>query len=90
MAYETTARALHHPDLKPMPRLLLALLCDFQNAETGQCNPSQRTLANGLGVSISTVNKHLKALEMKGVIVRIRRTSEKHGGCLSTQYIIRL
>jgi hypothetical protein len=49
-------------------KLLLALLADYQNRETGQCNPKIETLADDLGLSTPTVKRALAELRQAGLV----------------------
>jgi DNA-binding transcriptional regulator YhcF (GntR family) len=47
---------------------LYVALKAHQNAKTGQCNPSEETIAKDLGVSTATVRRRKKLLIEKGVL----------------------
>jgi len=49
-------------------KLLLCLLQDHCNKQTGQCNPRIQTLAGELGVSRSTIDRGLRRLRELGLI----------------------
>lgn len=53
--------------LKPTPRLILTILADMAN-DSGQCWPSQETIAERAGVSSKTVKNSLKTLEEAGYV----------------------
>ena len=86
MSFTTTQWACEQQDLKPTTKLVLVQLASFQNARTGKCYPSQKTLCRACGLSLSALNTHLRSLEDRGLIRRQRRTSPRTGACLSTQY----
>lgn len=86
MAYETVDRALARDGLPPTTKLVLAMTAKFRNTKTGKCHPSQATLARACGISVSTLNRHLRALEKRGLIKRKRRYNSRTGATLSTQY----
>ena len=44
------------------------LLASYVDKDTGECYPSQKTLADKMGVTISAINQHIKSLEKKGFI----------------------
>ena len=54
-------------------RLLFALLLDYRNSRTGQCNPWEATLATKLGVSESSIFRAMKELKKAGRI-EVKRT----------------
>ncbi|WCN36482.1 helix-turn-helix domain-containing protein [Aneurinibacillus uraniidurans] len=49
-------------------KLVLFEIYSHYNNEKGYASPTQQTLALYLGISTSTVSKHLKSLEQKGFI----------------------
>jgi len=55
-------------DLAPSAKVIYALLQMHHNPDTGQCNPSQATLARECGVTQSTASRHLKKLFNEGLI----------------------
>lgn len=86
MAYATVAWALKQRGLRPATKLVLVLLADHRNQKTGQCNPSQRTLARECEQDVSTINRHLGVLERRGLIKRVRRFDPKTGAARATEY----
>ncbi|SIT73799.1 helix-turn-helix domain-containing protein [Pontibaca methylaminivorans] len=86
MSYETVDRALGCEGLLPTTKLVLAMTAKFRNTKTGKCHPSQATLARACGISVSTLNRHLRVLEQRGLIKRKRRYNVRTGATLSTQY----
>ena len=55
-------------DLPPSAKVIYALLQMHYNPDTGQCNPSQATLARECGITQSTASRHLKKLFSEGLI----------------------
>jgi hypothetical protein len=51
----------------------LTALAHHHNAKTGECYPSQETIAAETERSVDTIQRHLKSLEKKGLISRKRR-----------------
>lgn len=45
--------------------------------ENGQCFPSRRTIANNCGISLDTVDTHIKKLEESSLLVKIPRKEGK-------------
>ena len=86
MAFSTTDWALTHDDLKPTTQIVLAKLARYRNHKTGQCNPSQKTLAAACNMSVSTLNVHLRILESENLIRRTRQFDSRSGAARSTKY----
>ena len=53
------------------------LLASYVDKNTGECYPSQKTLADKMGVTISAINQHIKSLEKKGFIRIEKVTRDK-------------
>jgi DNA-binding MarR family transcriptional regulator len=86
MAYETIRWAMKQEHLKSTAQLVLVKLANYRNQKTGQCNPSQTTLARACSKSVSTINKHLRDLEDQKLIRRVRRFDKDTRAACSTQY----
>lgn len=65
---------------------VLVALADRKNTKTGQCNPSQETLARDTALSVSTVNRALAGLMQLGVVER-KRNPIGGGGREADSYI---
>lgn len=72
--------------LAPTTKLVLMMLSDYRNFDTGQCNPSQESLALKSGISKSSVSNHLRCLEQKGLIKRVAQFAQKTRARLPSQY----
>ena len=60
-------------------KLLLAQLLDHRNRQTGQCNPKIATLAQELGLSISTAGRAMRSLREAGMVkVKWRQRSSQY------------
>ena len=60
-------------------KMVFAVLCDYRNKTTAQCNPRVKKLAEAIGVSASTVGRALRALREAGFIkIHWRRTSSQY------------
>ncbi len=60
-------------ELEPTTKLFIYALADFADAETGECWPSQKTIATAMSMSVATVQRELqKCLELGMVEVRRR------------------
>ena len=60
--------ALETTDLPANEKLLLILLADHADDETGKCWPSQNYIASRSGLARSTINRTIKRLEGKSLI----------------------
>ena len=56
--------------LRPTLKLVLLMLANAYNQETGKCHPSQERLAKECEVSIQTIQRHVAELENRGLIRR--------------------
>ena len=63
-------------DLPPIPKFVLAILCERARLESGICWPSVKYIAARASMSERRVQDHLKSLEAMGYMSRVR---EKHG-----------
>lgn len=67
-------------------RIANALALLYVNRETGQCNPSRKTLAERLRISEDTVKRAVRELEAAGWIVRI--AGRWRGSPSSVQFVM--
>ncbi len=72
-------------ELSPSDKLILILLANNANDETGDCFPSQSYLAKRSGLSLSTVNRVIKRLETVGLVDIIPQYRDD-GGRRSNRY----
>ena len=68
MSIQAVAWALDHSQSRGVDRLVLIALANHANGETGQCWPSQRTIAREAGVATGTVSEALKRLTEIGEV----------------------
>lgn len=85
MAFRTLIWALKQQHLGSTTQLVLLKLAGFRNQKTGQCNPSQKTLAQACNKSVSTINEHLRLLEDQGLIRRIPQLDKSSGATRPSQ-----
>lgn len=82
-AYYPTAWSIFHDlngELSSSQRIVLLAICDYANAQTGQCWPSHATLARLTGLSPRTVQKAVRELHRThGLIERTPRRNENGG-----------
>jgi len=76
-------------DLSPSDKLILILLANNANDETGDCFPSQTYLAKRSGLSLSTVNRVIKRLETVGLVDIIPQYRDD-GGRRSNRYSLNM
>ena len=63
-------------DLPPTEKLVLLAIADFSNDKKGIAWPSQTTIARKTGYSRQTVNRAIKRLCARGVLVSSKRSAE--------------
>ena len=69
-------------------KLVLLMLANHTNSHTGRCDPSHKMLADECSMGVSTLRRHLEALEKSGLIEIIHRSTE--GVNLPNQYMLKL
>lgn len=77
MSHAATNWAIQQRGLKPATKLVLWYLADRHNADTGRCDPSQERLAEDCEMSRAGLNLHLRTLEERGLIRRIRNVDPR-------------
>ncbi|HEY7822731.1 MAG TPA: helix-turn-helix domain-containing protein [Acidimicrobiia bacterium] len=77
-------------DLPPSEKLVLLSLADHYNGQTGVCIPGQKSLAEQTSMCVRTVQRHLKSLEERGLIVRTARFRGEGRGRTSDSYELRM
>lgn len=75
-------------ELPTNEKMVLIMLANRTNHDTGRCDPSHKRLAADCGMSISTLKRCLKSLEESGLLEVInRKTGEVN---LPNQYLLKL
>jgi hypothetical protein len=69
-------------------KLVLLMLANHCNGYTGQCNPSQKLLADECSMGVSTLKRQIASLEEAGFLVVIHKSLE--GISLPNQYMLKL
>ena len=87
MSHAATNWAIQQRGLKPTTKIVLWHLCDRYNPDYG-CFPSQEQLAHDCEISRSTLNEHLKMLEIASLIRRVKRRTPGSKRQLPTRYIL--
>lgn len=78
---------MRYPDLSPSAKLLWARLAQYAGSD-GECYPSQKTLAEDLGLSVSHIKYVLKELRDKGFVTTERSQQERLAGRNSRYYFL--
>ena len=86
MSFKRIAAAVDM-DLPPTEKLLLILLANSADDDSGECFPSQQYLSTKSKVSRQTVNRLLKSLAEKGAI-QIRHKYRDDGGFRANTYVV--
>ena len=87
MSVEAVGWALKQT-LSPPEKLVLVLLADHHNRATGLCIPSQSSIGEQTCMSVRTVQRHLKSLENRELIIRTARFRSQGRGRTSDAYIL--
>lgn len=67
------ARSLGHVKMKPNSRVVLMLLADNHNTNTGACFPAYETIAKAAGFDRRTAIRAVKELEGLGLLIKHER-----------------
>ena len=79
MSFKILGHVIHNVSLPPTQKLVLIVLADFFNEESGKAWPSQETLCRVTSLSRRTINRALRELEKKGHITTSKeRTSGQY------------
>jgi DNA-binding transcriptional ArsR family regulator len=87
MSIEAVSWALKQ-NLPPSEKLVLVSLADHHNRATGLCIPGQASVGEQTCMSVRTVQRHLKSLESRGLIVRQARFRSEGRGRTSDSYVL--
>ena len=68
MSFKILGYVIHNVSLPPTQKLVLIVLADFYNEESGKAWPSQETLCRLTSLSRATINRALRELNKKGHI----------------------
>ncbi|WP_262386644.1 hypothetical protein ROLI_044970 [Roseobacter fucihabitans] len=75
--------------LKPAAKIILILLADFHNKDTGQCNPNAQGLTDECEMGRTTLFRYMTTLEQCGLVTRHAR-DDGNGGRGSNRYELHL
>lgn len=81
-AIRAAFQLLERPDLTSSQRLVLLILANRCNSETGQCNPGVGKLARDTGLGERTVQQAIRGLEAKEILF----TEHSDGGRNKTNF----
>lgn len=88
MSNKAVGWAMEQP-LPCIPKLILIILADHYNGETGQCNPSVKRLCEVTGVIQRTIERHIPLLESQGLLTIVPKYRDD-GSRTSNQYDLHL
>lgn len=83
MSFDAMAWATKQ-ELPTSQKMVLVMLADRTNKDTGRCDPSHKRLASDCGMSVATLKRCLRSLSDNGYISVINRTTDK--GSTSNHY----
>lgn len=72
----------------PMTRFIFTILCSFATLKKRNAWPSNKTVADIVGVSVATVKRAYSELIAKGIIMRVPRYKKDKGQTSSLTYLI--
>mgnify|MGYP003646971908 FL=1 len=87
MSIRRILAALETTSLPANEKLVLILLSDHADDETGKCWPSQRYISDRSGLTRETINRTIKRLSSKG-LVRIEHRFREDGSSRSNAYFV--
>ena len=76
-ALKNLQKALHMRGLTLHENAVLLALLLHRNAETGQCNPSHATLAKELGTSTRSIERAIRGLKQKQLVLAYQEDRTK-------------
>ncbi len=88
MSFQAMAWAVNQPCKNSGEKLVLIMLANHCNSHTGQCNPSQKLLADECSMGVSTLKNHLQSLADAGLIEIVGQ--DVQGRKVSNQYLLKL
>lgn len=88
MSFEAMAWAVKQETANSGQKLVLMILADYANSETGQCNPSHTKLADKCCMSVASIKRHIDDLEGLGFLKKVN--VYKDNIQKSNQYILAL
>jgi len=71
MSFEAMAWAVKQDVSNSGQKLVLIMLADYTNSDTGQCNPSHQRLADKCCMGLSTLKRHIDDLAEYGFLTKV-------------------
>jgi DNA-binding MarR family transcriptional regulator len=88
MSFEALTWAVKQNASNSGQKLVLLMLANYTNPDTGQCNPSQKRLAEKCCMSLASVKRHIDNLEEAGFLSVVN--NYKNGSLVASQYELHL
>ena len=88
MSVKALEWASKHPGLTRLEKTILKEIANRYNDQKGRAWPSQNRIARDTGYHRSSVNRGLKALEEKGLLVRLNAFDGDSGARMSNRYFL--
>jgi hypothetical protein len=88
MSFQAMTWAVNQKTKSSGEKLVLLMLANYCNSQTGQCNPSHKRLSYECSMGISTLKRHLSSLEKDNFLTVIHKFQD--GVQLPNQYQLNL
>lgn len=88
MSFKAMTWAVEQQTKNSGQKLVLLLLADHSNGDTGQCNPSHKRLAERCCMGLSTLKNHISELEACGFLSVVHKSVD--GASLPNQYVLNI
>ena len=88
MSFEALTWAVKQNTANSGQKLVLLMLANYTNPDTGQCNPSQKRLAEKCCMSLASVKRHIESLEESGFLSV--ENNYNNGAYVACQYVLHL
>lgn len=88
MSFEALTWAVKQNTANSGQKLVLLMLANYTNPDTGQCNPSQKRLAEKCCMSLASVKRHIDGLEEAGFLTVVN--NYRNGSLIACQYELHL
>lgn len=88
MSFEALTWAVKQNTANAGQKLVLMMLANYTNPDTGQCNPSQKRLAEKCCMSLASVKRHIETLEQSGFLSVVN--NYRNNSLVACQYELHL
>ena len=68
MSFKILGHVIHKVSLPPNQKLVLIVLADFYNEESGKAWPSQDTICAVTGLALRSINQAIRELKRQGIL----------------------